>query len=110
MEEKINEAENVLKTNLEQQEYIKEQMTLLPKGHINILYRKEKGYYYLTHREGKKICNDYLGPVGKTDLKELMDKLSEREKFKKELKNLKEEEKILKKSIKELSRNVKTQD
>lgn len=74
-------------------------MTLLPKGHINVLYRNGKGYHYLTHREGKKICNDYLGPVGKRDLSDILEKLALRERYKKELKSLKEEEKALRKAI-----------
>ena len=91
-----------LKHNQERQEEIDRMMTALPKGHINILYRRNRGYYYLTYRSGKKINNDYLGPVGKADLNGIMQKLKEREELKKELKALKEEEKQLKKKAKRL--------
>ena len=100
MEQVIKEVENKLEENLEKQNKINQEMTLLPKGHINILYRKEKGYYYLTYRNGKKICNDYLGPVGKTDTTKIINDLTQREKCKKEIKYLKEEYKQLKKLIK----------
>lgn len=86
-----------LRHNQNRQEEINDLMTVLPKGHINILYRGSRGYYYLTYRNGKKINNDYLGPVGKADLTEIMQKLKQREELKKELKALKEEEKQLKK-------------
>ncbi|MBR5755695.1 MAG: hypothetical protein IKX97_07770 [Erysipelotrichaceae bacterium] len=106
MEEILNEAEARLEANKAEQNRISEELTFLPKGHINILYRKDKGYYYLTHREGKKICNDYLGPVGKTDLSGMMEKLAERERCRKELKYLKEQEKLLKKELKKAGKDV----
>lgn len=95
---------NDIKTEIENREKrieeIKSEILNLPKGHINILYRREKGYYYLTYRDGKKINNDYLGPVGKADLKDIMDNLSKRDKLKSELRSLKEEIKELKKKAK----------
>ena len=98
---------NDIKTEIEniekRIEEIKSEILNLPKGHINILYRREKGYYYLTYRDGKKINNDYLGPVGKADLKDIMDNLSKRDKLKNELRSLKEE-------IKELKKKAKTND
>ena len=99
VDETMNEALKKLEENRREQENIKNNMTLLPKGHINILYRNNKGYYYLTHREGKKICNDYLGPVGKTDLSDMIERLNQRERYKKELSKYKEEETALKKII-----------
>ena len=105
MEQIKQEALKKLENNLKEQENIINSMTLLPKGHINILYRKEKGYYYLTHREGKKVCNDYLGPVGKCDINNTLDQLNLREKYKKELKRLKEEEKAFRKIVKKVTRN-----
>lgn len=95
---------NDIKTEIENREKrieeIKSEVLNLPKGHINILYRREKGYYYLTYRDGKKINNDYLGPVGKADLKDIMDDLSKRDKLKSELRSLTEEIKELKKKAK----------
>lgn len=94
---KLNES---LKKNLEEQETINNELNNLPKGHINTLYRNGKGYYYLTYRNGKKINNDYLGPVGKVDLGEILDKLNQRAKLKKQLKEFKKEEVKINKSIK----------
>ena len=93
---------NILYINPHQKriEEIKSEILKLTKGHIIILYRREKGYYYLTYRDGKKINNDYLGPVGKADLKDIMDNLSKRDKLKNELRSLKEEIKELKKKAK----------
>ena len=88
-----------LEINQNRQKEINELLINLPKGHINILYRNNKGYYYLTYRNGKKINNDYLGPVGKADLSEIMRNLTMRENLKKELKYLKNEEKFFKKQI-----------
>lgn len=77
-------------------------MNLLPRGHINILKRNDKGYYYLTYREGSKVKNEYLGAVGKVDLKIIINKLHQRQEIEKEYKNLKNEEKTLKKLLKKI--------
>ena len=98
MENKL-ELQKRLEINQNRQAEIKETLLKLPKGHINVLYRNNKGYYYLTYRNGKKINNDYLGPVGKADLSEIMANLTERENLKKELRYLKNEEKYFKKQI-----------
>ena len=95
-----------LENNRNRQETLKNELLLLPKGHINTLYRNGKGYYYLTYRNGKKINNDYLGPAEKADLREIMEKLKKREDIKKEIKILKEEEKELKKKIGRRRKNV----
>lgn len=99
MEIDKNLVKKEIESNKERQESLKERLLLLPKGHINTLYRNGKGYYYLTYRNGKKINNDYLGLVEKADLREIMDKLKQRNDIKKEIKALKEEEKELKRKI-----------
>ena len=99
MEEIKEQIAEKLESIRQELEDIDKQMSILAKGHINILYRKNKGYYYLTYREGKKIHNDYLGPVGKADLSDIMNQLSTREKLKNNRKKLIEEEKILKRSL-----------
>lgn len=96
----IDELNNRLAYNQEKQRQLIDDMSKLPKGHINILYRSNKGYYYLTYREGKKIVNKYIGIVGKCDINDILMLISSREKLKTELKNLKNEEKILKKAMK----------
>ena len=99
MEEVIKDIKNKLKENQKKQNIIDHELTLLPKGHINILYRSGKGYYYLTYRDKDKIKNKYLGPVGKSDLTDIMDKLTQREKMVKELRYLKEQEKEYRKIL-----------
>ena len=97
------ELNNRLEKNKQEQDKILNSMNLLPKGHINTLYRNNKGYYYLTYREGKKVRNDYLGPVGKADLNDTIAKLRKREELNKQLEVLKKEEKTLKRLIKKSS-------
>lgn len=94
-------SENIFKLNDNQsrQTELLSLIEYLPKGHINTLYRRGKGYYYLTYRTGKKINNQYLGPVGKVDLKETIEKLRLRDMYKKELKELKTNEKVLVKLV-----------
>ena len=102
----IKEVETRLKENLDKQENIKQEIALLPKGHINVLYRNNKGYHYLTYRDKDKIKNEYLGPVGKSDLSEIMEKLTKREKLKKELKDLKQQEKEIRKILGKAKKNA----
>jgi len=97
-----------LEDNQAEQSEIKEKLLKMPKGHVNVLYRNKKGYYYLTYRDGKKIRNDYLGPVGKEDLSEIFEKLNEREDLKRKLRSLKLEEKTLKKLVGRRRKNVQT--
>ena len=75
---------------------LKEKLLNMPKGHVNVLYRNGKGYYYLTYRDGKKIRNDYLGPVGKTDLSNVFNNLKIREEYKASIRRLKKAEQELK--------------
>lgn len=95
----VFELQTRLKNNQERQLEIEKSIDFFPKGHINVLYRNNKGYYYLTYRDGKKIRNEYLGPEGKTDLNKIMNKLKERKIYDNELKALKKEEKTLKKLL-----------
>ena len=106
MNEDRNILINRLDENRETQNKLKEELKNFPKGHVNTLYRNGKGYYYLTYRDGQKIRNDYLGPVGKTDLGLLFNKLREREDHKRQIRALKQEEKELKKKIGRYRRNV----
>jgi RecJ-like exonuclease len=99
MKKDRNELIRELELNEEKQLELKDKLLNLPKGHVNTLYRNNKGYYYLTYRDGKKIRNDYLGVVGKEDLHEIFEKLTEREKIKREIRSLKLQEKELKKNI-----------
>ena len=94
-----------LEENRNKQVELKDELNHMIKGHVNILYRNGKGYYYLTYRDGNKINNDYLGPVEKSDLTDTFNKLRIREEYKKELKQLKIREKEIKKEIKAKKKN-----
>lgn len=100
MNDIVFELQTRLNNNLERQKEIKKAIEFLPKGHINILNRNGKGYYYLTYRDGKKVKNDYLGAVGKADLNKTITRLKQREVIESELKELKKDEKALGKLIK----------
>lgn len=100
MEDITFELETRLNNNINRQFEIIKSLEFLPKGHINILYRNNRGYFYLTYREGKKVKNEYLGAEGKTDLTKVINKLHQRQITEAELKNLKNEEKMLKKLLK----------
>lgn len=102
MNELLLELTEKLNNNILKQKEIAKNIELLPKGHINILKRNGRGYYYLTYREGPKIKNDYLGAVGKVDLTEIVSKLRRRDIYIKETKTLKEEEIKINKLIKKL--------
>lgn len=95
----INKLKKELKNNQNKQKTLENKLEFLPKGHINTLYRNNKGYYYVTYREGKKIRNDYLGPVGKCDLNPTFERMKLRKQKEEELKELKKEEKDLIKAI-----------
>ena len=89
----INTRQKQIKKEIES---LREKLLSLRKGHINILYRNSKAYYYLTYREKDKIKNDYLGPVGKANLDDILPDLNERENIKKQIRSLKEEYENLK--------------
>lgn len=93
------ELKTRLQNNQNRQIEIEKSIEFLPKGHINTLYRNNKGYYYLTYREGKKVRNEYLGVEGKTDLNKTINRLHQRQVFDMELKELKKEERTLKKLL-----------
>ena len=95
----VFELNTRLNNNINRQKEIENTIEFLPKGHINVLKRNNKGYYYLTYREGRSVKNEYIGPEGKTDLSKIINKLKQREMFDHEIKELKKEEKTLRKLI-----------
>lgn len=99
MNDILFELKTRLNNNQNRQKEIEKAIQFYPKGHINILNRNGKGYYYLTYREGSKIRNEYLGVAGKTDINKTINRLKERKVYDEELKTLKSEEKTLKKLI-----------
>ena len=78
MNDIVFELKTRLKNNLERQAEIEKATQFFPKGHINILKRNGKGYYYLTYREKEKIRNEYLGVAGKTDINKTINRLKEK--------------------------------
>lgn len=94
------ELKEKLEEIIKRKEILSSYIMELPKGHINILNRSNKGYYYLTYREGKKIINKYIGVVGKANIDDILKMISDRQQYKEELKQLIQEEKLLRRIVK----------
>lgn len=77
-----------------EQEELNEELSKLPKGSIKKRKIGKKIYYYLQYREGNKVIHDYLG---KSEPKEIIDKLKRRKALEKELKTVKDSLKLLSK-------------
>ena len=77
-----------------EQKAIIEELAKLPKGSIKKRKLGNAFYYYLQYREDKKIIQKYLG---KSEPKEIMNKLHRRKILMKELKKIKESLKLLSK-------------
>ena len=82
-----------LKRNRSNQKLYLDQIASLPKGKIIIRSRRNKEYYYLEYRDGKRVIYDYLGSVSGFDTASLQEQLNERKIYSERLKNLKREEK-----------------
>ena len=68
-----------------EQKELKKELSNLPKGSIKKRRFGNGSYYYLQHREGKKIVHDYLG---KSEPEEIIGKLKKRKALEKELKKV----------------------
>jgi len=87
MEDLKNVLTESLEYYLEQERIIASRMAQLPKGRIREKKIGNNTYYYLQHRKGKKMIDDY---IGKTIPEKLRDNLQQREKLSKELQKVRE--------------------
>jgi hypothetical protein len=72
----------------------------LPKGGIYAKTINGNVYYYLSHREGKKVKTDYLGKLSDEEIKEIREKIEKRKRYEKMLKDVEAEIKFLHKALK----------
>ena len=82
------------------QEEIYAKLAQLPRGTIKERVIAGRTYYYLQHREGKKVVHAYIGKEIPRDLK---DKMRERENLRAELKKIR---KIVRKLVSAELRNI----
>lgn len=73
-------ADEQLKMTLLKENYEK-QLTHFPKGSLRIRTRGGNEYYYLSHRDGKKVITDYVGKdkLKITELREQMERRKHKE-------------------------------
>ena len=72
----------------------------LPKGSLIKKNIKGHHYYYLNYRLYKKQIFKYIGKLSEEKLKDLLDKIEERRKFEKFLRQVKQDIKEIEKKIK----------
>lgn len=79
-------------------EYEKE-LSKLPKGAL--VKKKIKGhiYYYLAHREGKKVIFDYQKDISEEDIKKHQEAKKDRKKYRKLLSEIKKEIKFIRRAL-----------
>jgi len=73
---------------------IEKELLKLPKGNIKKRKIGNNYYYYLQHREGKKVVHDYLG---KSEPKEIIKKIKRRKVLLNELQKVKDSLRLLSK-------------
>jgi hypothetical protein len=71
-----------------------------PKGCLIKKNIKGHAYYYLNYRLGKKQIFRYIGKLSEEKLKDLLDKIEERRRFEKFLRQVKKDIKEIEKKIK----------
>jgi hypothetical protein len=55
----------------------------MPRGFPRILPRRKKKYLYLEYRDGKRVKHDYIGPQDSDRAKKILEKVVQRNRYKK---------------------------
>lgn len=75
----------------------------MPRGTPKIQQRRNKDYLYLEYRDGGKIIHDYIGPQDSEKAKDILEKVAQRKRYEKLLKEtntaLKDVRKVLRGKI-----------
>ena len=87
-----------LERNARSQLAYRAEIKTLPKGSVTIKERGKKRYCYLTHREGQRVCTDYVGTADAVE-EDLRSKVEHRRSLEKVLRHLKSEERFMKKAL-----------
>ena len=80
-------------------DFYKEKINELPKGSLVKKKRKNKAYYYLAYREGKKVRFDYLGKLSDVEVEDYEKKIQRRRKLQKHLKSVEQKIRYLRKAL-----------
>ena len=93
--------EEELDRSLSLQKKYEQKLADYPKGYL--LERKIKGklYYYLSYREGEKICQKYLGNLPEKEVNNLQKQMEDKKNLKKQLAEVKANIKYLKRLLKQ---------
>lgn len=90
-----------LSSSLENEKFYQDEINKLPKGS---LWKKNVGsrsYFYLKHREGRKVKNDYIGRIPEDEEKvmQIREVISRRLRLENNLKEVRQKIKYLRKAL-----------
>jgi hypothetical protein len=91
--------EDSLRHAQESLELYQKRIEKLPKGSLSVKNINGALYYYLAHREDRKVKNDYLGKLSPEEAREIIEKIEKRRRYRKAVMELKKEIKYLRKAL-----------
>jgi hypothetical protein len=71
----------------------------MPRGTPRIRQRRKKNYLYLEYRDGDRVVHDYIGPQDSEKTKEVLEKVAQRKRYEKLLKETKSALKDVRKAL-----------
>ena len=71
----------------------------MPRGTPRIQQRRNKNYLYLEYRDGKRVMHNYIGPQDSDKAKDVLEKIGQRRRFEKLLKETKSALKEVRKAL-----------
>jgi hypothetical protein len=71
----------------------------MPRGTPRILPRRNKNYLYLEYRDSDRIVHDYIGPKDGDKAKDILEKVAQRKRYEKLLKETKAALKEVRKAL-----------
>ena len=71
----------------------------MPRGTPRIQQRRNKNYLYLEYRNGDCVMNDYVGPQDSDKAKDILEKIAQRKRYEKLLKETKTALKDVRKAL-----------
>jgi hypothetical protein len=71
----------------------------MPRGNPRIQRRYNKDYLYLEYREGDKVIHQYIGPHDSQKAKDILEKIAQRRRYEKLLRDTKDALKEVRKAL-----------
>jgi hypothetical protein len=71
----------------------------MPRGTPRVRQMRKKNYLYLEHRDGQRIVHDYVGPHDGEKAKNILEKVAQRRRYEKLLKETKSALKDVRKAL-----------